>query len=140
MRQVPVYGFSSVMIPPKKTERSMVDRFQCMGKIYSKEFKTQEISIVDFDDSGRVADRESGIEIVLVGVDIVLHLLDDICDAFLIDFETIDQFIGLGVLIGLAGLGDFIGISCLGCGRRTVDTGNVSVGALFQRTVLILDI
>ena len=118
----------------------MVDRFQCMGKIYSKEFKTQGISVIDFDGRGSVGNAEGGIQIVLVGVDIVLHLLDDICNAFLIDFETIDQFIGLGVLIGLAGLGDFIGISCLGCGRRTVDTGNVSVGALFQRTVLILDI
>ena len=77
MRQVPVYGFSSVMIPPKKTERSMVDRFQCMGRIYSKEFKTQEISVVDFDDSGRVADRESGIEIVLERDDIILHSLDN---------------------------------------------------------------
>lgn len=84
MRRIPVYGFSSVMIPPKKTERSMVDRFQCMGKIYSKEFETQEISVIDFDDSGRVADRESSIEIVLELDDIVLHSLDDISRTFLV--------------------------------------------------------
>lgn len=87
----------------------MVDRFQCMGKIYSKEFKTQEISVIDFNDSGRVADRESGIEIVLELDDIVLHSLDNISRALLVGLEAVNKLKGLCVGVSLACLIDLLG-------------------------------
>lgn len=117
----------------------MVDRFQCMGKIYSKEFKTQEISVIDFNDSGRVANGESGIEIVLELDDIVLHSLDNISRAILVCLEAVNQLKGLCVGVSLACLIDLLGVCCLGRSVRTVDAGDVGVGALFKRGVFILD-